>query len=231
MLNILNLKSLRDTNMKVNRANLLAFFKELRLKDDGNSWKVEELLFFVIGSLISLDVSKCSPSWINKLERGLALQSSCPACLSSLFWSRPKYWKLEPLFPLDPKLPVWKIIVPSLLNKVPQMLNWDYVKCELCFFLVRHSCMYVSGSPHKYTTDTLAASLTLTFVSRGMQQINYVSPSRFIPSFTNITVRGGGRASVRKKAVQCTFVFLLGQCWKKWLMLGLKVGLSSDFFF
>lgn len=47
MLNIINLKSLRDTNMKVNWANLPAFFKELQLKDDGNSWKVKELLFLL----------------------------------------------------------------------------------------------------------------------------------------------------------------------------------------
>lgn len=34
--------------MKVNGANLLAFFNELQLEDDGNSWKVKELFFLLL---------------------------------------------------------------------------------------------------------------------------------------------------------------------------------------
>lgn len=136
MINIFNLKSLRNTNMKVVWANLRVFFKELQFKDVMNSWKVKELVFLLLVLWLALMFPRVIPPRSTN-NRGLPLQSSCPAYVNILFWSRTKYWKLESFFPLEPKLQVWEITVLSLLSEVSQMLNWDYIKCKFYFFLVR----------------------------------------------------------------------------------------------
>lgn len=114
--------------------------------------KGEATGFFTISSLISHDASKCNPSCINKLKRGLSLESLCLACFIIIFWSRTKYWKLESFFPLKPKLQFYKIIVLLFPSEVLQILNWNYIKCELCFSLLDIICMWVTVPTNTHQT-------------------------------------------------------------------------------
>lgn len=174
--------------MKVNWANLRVFFKELQFKDVMNSWKVKELVFLLLVLWLALMFPRVIPPRSTN-NRGLPLQSSCPAYVNILFWSRTKYWKLESFFPLEPKLQVWEITVLSLLSEVSQMLNWDYIKCKFYFFLVRQH-IHVSASAQKYTVDTLTVIDCLVdsyLCFKRNSADNHAAPG-FFPNSTNITI-------------------------------------------
>lgn len=142
---------------------------------------MEQLVFFTISSVISLDASKSNPSWIYKLKDFLFKVYALHALLlsfdqelntesSSLF--SPLKIKATGLWGYNP-------VFPNL-----QILNWNYIKCELCFSLLAIICVWVTTPTNAHQTHQLPYWL-LPFFQEELRKLT-VSHYRSIPNFTLI---------------------------------------------